>query len=70
MDCIKRIGVDVHDRELLVDVLCPHTATILALRRVPMIRFGVGALLDFQYLADAADWLQVPSTATGDGKTP
>jgi hypothetical protein len=33
-----------------------------------MIRFGVGALLDFQYLADAADWLQIPSTATGDGE--
>jgi hypothetical protein len=32
-----------------------------------MISFGVGALLDFQYLADAADWLQIPRTATGDG---
>jgi hypothetical protein len=33
-----------------------------------MIRFGVGALLDFQYLTDAADWSQIPSTATGDGE--
>ena len=33
-----------------------------------MIRFGVGAVLGSQSLTDAADWLQIPSAATGDGE--